>query len=48
MVLCCMSARAQKMPVVADMDTRVPIAGAVVSTNNGQRVVSDYTGRFHT
>lgn len=22
--------------------------GAVVSTNNGQRVVSDYTGRFHT
>ena len=48
MVLCCKSARAQKMPVVADMDTRVPIAGAVVSTNNGQRVVSDYTGRFHT
>lgn len=45
---CCLAARAQKMPVVADMDTRVPIAGVVVSTNNGQRVVTDYTGRFHT
>lgn len=48
MMCCCLAARAQKMPVVADMDTRVPIAGVVVSTNNGQRVVTDYTGRFHT
>lgn len=48
MMCCCLAARAQKMPVVADMDTRVPIAGVVVSTNNGQRVVTDYTGHFHT
>lgn len=50
-ILClyaCSFAEAQKMPVVADMDTRLPLLGVVVSTDNGQRVMTDNFGHFHT
>lgn len=50
-ILClyaCISADAQKMPVVVDMDTKLPLSGVVVSTDNGQRTTTDSFGRFHT
>lgn len=39
---------AQRYKVVADMDTRLPLPGAVIATDNGQRATTDYLGRFHT
>ncbi len=48
LTLFCTAAHAQHHPVIADMDTRLPLSGVVVSTSNGQRVTTDYTGRFHT
>ena len=42
------AACAQKHTVVADMDTRLPLPGATVATDNGQRATTDYSGRFHT
>lgn len=47
-VLFCVAASAQRHHVVADMDTRLPLQGAVVATSGGQRLVTDYTGRFHS
>lgn len=47
-VLSCVAASAQRQHVVADMDTRLPLQGAVVATSGGQRLVTDYTGRFHS
>lgn len=44
--LLCLDCMAQRQTVVADMDTRLPIAGAVVSTAGGKRLTTDYTGRF--
>ena len=44
--LLCLDSMAQRQTVVADMDTRLPIAGAVVSTAGGKRLTTDYTGRF--
>lgn len=41
-------AQAQKHPVIADMDTRLPLSGVVVATGNGQRATTDYLGHFHT
>ncbi len=37
---------AQHRHVVADMDTHLPIAGAVVAADNGLRATTDATGRF--
>lgn len=48
LLLFCAAAVAQKHPVIADMDTRLPLPGVTVSTDNGQRVTTDYLGRFHT
>ena len=48
LALCCTAARAQKLPVIADMETRLPIQGATIATDNAQRAVTDYAGRFHT
>lgn len=42
------AALAQRCKVVADMDTRLPLSGVVIATNNGQRVTTDYLGQFHT
>lgn len=39
---------AQKNTVIADMDTRMPLSGVVVTTGNGQRATTDYLGHFHT
>lgn len=47
-VLFCVAASAQRQHVVADMDTRLPLQGAVVATSGGQRLVTDYSGRFHS
>lgn len=48
LLLFCAAAVAQKYPVIADMDTRLPLPGVTVSTDNGQRVTTDYLGHFHT
>ena len=37
---------AQHRTVIADMDTRRPIAGAVVAASNGLRATSDYAGHW--
>lgn len=42
------AAMAQKHAVVADMDTHLPLPGAIVATDNGQRAITDYLGHFHT
>lgn len=42
------TASAQRFPVIADMDTRLPLSGAIVSTSGGQRLTTDYTGHFHS
>lgn len=39
---------AQRSPVVADMDTRLPLAGVAVSASDGQRLTTDYGGRWHS
>lgn len=39
------AANAQRQIVVADMDTRLPLPGAAILTDNGQRVMTDYLGR---
>ena len=41
---CAGMARAQHRMVVADMDTRLPLPGAVVATDGGERAVADHTG----
>ena len=46
--LLCLDCMAQRQTVVADMDTRLPIAGAVVSTAGGKRLTTDYSGRFRS
>ncbi len=38
--------QAQRRHVVADMDTHLPIAGAVVAADNGLRAATDATGHF--
>lgn len=48
LALCASAANAQKRIVVADMDTRLPLSGAVVTTDNGQRVVTDCLGGAST
>ena len=48
LTLCSSAAIAQKVKVVADMDTRLPLPGVVIATDNGQRATTDYLGRFHT
>ncbi len=42
------AAHAQRHIVVADMDTRLPLPGVVISTDNGQRATTDYLGSTHT
>lgn len=36
----------QHRAVIADMDTRLPVAGAVVAASNGLRATSDYAGHW--
>ena len=43
--ICTESVCAQHHIVVADMDTRLPLTGAIVSTDAGERVVSNHLGR---
>ena len=43
--ICTESACAQHHIVIADMDTRLPLTGAIVSTDAGERVVSNHLGR---
>ena len=42
------AACAQRHIVVADMDTRLPLPGVVIATDNGQRATTDYLGSAHT
>lgn len=42
--ICTASARAQHHIVIADMDTRLPLTGAIVSTDAGERAVSNHKG----
>lgn len=48
LAVCASAASTQKRIVVADMDTRLPLPGAVVATDNGQRVVTDFLGGANT
>lgn len=42
--ICTESAQAQHHIVIADMDTRLPLTGAIVSTDAGERAVSNHKG----
>ena len=42
--ICTASAQAQHHIVIADMDTRLPLTGAIVSTDAGERAVSNHKG----
>lgn len=48
LAFCVAKAAAQKHPVIADMDTRLPLSGVTVATDNGQRATTDCFGRFRT